>query len=47
MGWPTTVGGLGILGSSEVKPGVQLINGTPDRIRTCDLVLRRHALYPG
>ena len=25
---------------------VVLLSSTPDRIRTCDLMLRRHALYP-
>ena len=29
-----------------ISSGASLSESAPDRIRTCDLVLRRHALYP-
>lgn len=32
--------------NAKASEGPWRLSSAPDRIRTCDLVLRRHALYP-
>ncbi len=35
-----------IRGVPELSQGISMMNGPPDRSRTCDLCLRRASLYP-
>jgi hypothetical protein len=44
--YPDEVGSTGLAQSSNNIVNYQFVSGAPDRIRTCDLCLRRAALYP-